>query len=472
MNATNVRSEGALYELLCRGNKDVYFFADDKTALYPYDNAYKPHSQVIHETRLLPPLQAVDFGRPIEFEFEIAGDVVVEPTLVIELPTWLPEAVAAINTRSLVTDTAGVSYGYTRGIAYFLFSKIQFFQDRYLVQEWSGDSLFALSRSLGTLNSAFLENALTGTHDGSARAIGWNATPGKLRLPLPIIGCQHLNEGGFPRVAATTQAFRVRCILRKIEDLVEASDGRAKPQPWERKDFGCQTVPNGNSVPFTTIGRNDLQHPTVMIETRHIYTDRETQDALKATTLTIPFESIYENNFTQGSTDYAPITRGGVATVKRLLDGNHPVGRIVMAFHSMPALRANQYWNYTADISGGQFYNKISLLIASRDRETAWDSSVWHTLECHAKEERDPGYNLSYMNWTLGDTIGRDPAVPRQLEGSINFTTAHKPTLLIDLTAIPNDPVTGNPNTTLDVYVEGWAAMEFEKGRSAILFGN
>jgi hypothetical protein len=53
------------------------------------------------------------------------------------------------------------------------------------------------------------------------------------------------------------------------------------------------------------------------------------------------------------------------------------------------------------------------------------------------------------------------------LEGSINFTTADRPTLLITLAALP-----GTPNTFLDVYVETWAALEFEKGRSALLFGN
>ena len=467
MNSANVTSEGALYELLSRGNKDAYFVSDDKTALYPYDNRYSSQNAIIHELRRIPPLQATEFGRSIEFQFEIAGDVVVEPTLLIDLPTCLPEAQALVNGVSVITDTAGVSYGYTRGIAYFLFEKIQFFQDRLLLQEWSGDSLFATTRSRGSLNSAFLENALTGTHSGTPLEIQRNATPGLMRLSLPLVGCQDLDDGGFPRIAATNQSFRVRCFLRKLDDLVEASDGRARPQPWNRTDFQIKTSATASPVRFSTLDRLLMGPPTIQLETRHIYTDKDTQSSLRNTTLTVPFERLYENNFTQGPIDYAPLSRGGVATATRRLDGEHPAARMVMAFRSQARLDANQRWCYSSDISGGQFYNLISLIIAGRDRETAWDSLIWHDLAQHAKEERDSGYDLSFMNWTLGDVVGRQAPFARQLDGTINFTSADRPTLLINLSGQPN-----TQNTRLDVYVETWAALEFENGRSALLFGN
>jgi hypothetical protein len=459
MNAGNVTSEGPLYELISRGNKDVYFISDDASALFPYDNRYEPQPALIHELRRIPPLQATEFGRSIEFQFEIAGDVVIEPTLVIDLPTWLPEAQAALNGSSVITDLSDVSYGYTRGIGYFLFEKIQFFQDRLLLQEWSGDELFAITRSRGSLGSAFLENALTGVHDGSDLAIQRNATPGRLRLALPLVGCQSADDGGFPRICATEQAFRVRCVLRKLEDLVEASDGRAKPTPWS-KDFQIQT--SVGVTAFTTIGRLDIPSPVIQLETRHIYTDRETQDTLRTSVLTVPFERHYENNFTQGQIDYAPLSRGGTAFVSRRLDGEHPAVRSVMSFRTETALQANQRWSYTSNA-----YTALALIIAGRDRETSWSSLVWHELVQHAKEERDSGYSLSFMNWSLGDLVGRNAPFARQLEGSINFTTADRPTLLITLAALP-----GTPNTFLDVYVETWAALEFEEGRSALLFGN
>ena len=467
MNAGNATSEGPLYELISRGNKDAYFISDDATALFPYDNRYESQAQVIHELRRIPPLQATEFGRSIEFQFEVAGDVVIEPTLVIDLPTWLPSPQAILNRSSVITDLSGVTYGYTRGIAYFLFEKIQFFQDRLLVQEWSGDELFATSRSRGSLGSAFLENALTGVHSGSALAIQHNATPGRLRLALPLVGCQDADDAGFPRICATEQSFRVRCVLRKLEDIVEASDGRPKPAPWNGQTFQIVPASGASPVEFTTLSRLNIPAPTIQLETRHIYTDREMQDTLRATVLTVPFERQYENNFTQGQIDYAPLTRSGTAYVTRRLDADHPAARMVMTFRTQPALQANQRWQYTMDVSGGQAYSAMSLIIAGRDRETSWDSLVWHELVQHAKEERDSGYNLSFMNWALGDIVGRVAPFARQLEGSINFTTADRPTLLITLTALP-----GSPNTFLDVYIETWAALEFEKGRSALLFGN
>jgi hypothetical protein len=474
MNFKNITSEGPLYELVSRGKKDAYFISDDQSALFPYDNRYKPTPPIIHELRQLPPIQGSEFGRPLEFEFEIAGDVVVEPTLLIQLPTWLPEAQAVLNNSSLITDTAGVRYGYTNGIAYFLFEKIQLYQDRLLIQEWSGDGLFATTRSRGSMNSAFLENALTGHHNGSPLAIQHNGYLPLMRLTLPLVGCQDLNDGGFPRVAAVNQNFRIRCILRKLEDLVEASDGRPKPQPWGRTDFLIKKTQTATPQQFTTLDRLLIPAPTLQLETRHIYTDRTHQDALRNATLIVPFERIYENNFTQGPSDYAAIRRGagGTSQITRRLDADHPVARMTLAFRKTQALQANQRYNYNADISGGSFYNEFSLIIAGRDRESMWDSMVWSLLEQHAKEERDSGYNLSFVNWSLGDILGRFAPFPRQLEGSVNFTTADRPTLLIDLTNIPDDPALGQPYTVLDVYVESWAALEFERGRSALLFGN
>jgi hypothetical protein len=472
MNANSVRSEGALFELISRGNKDVYFFADTKTTIYPYDNRYEPTPPYIQELRRIQPLQATEFGRPLEFEFEIAGDIVIDPTLVIDLPTWLPVTQAKTNGYSVITDTNGMSYGYVNGIAYFLFEKIQFYQDRILLQEWSGDGLFVTSRSRGTLSSAFLDNATTGIHSGTALEIARNATPGQLRLRLPLAGCQGAAATGFPRICANQQVYRIRCVIRKLEDLIENSAGTQGSMPWDRTDFIQRLSATAEPVAFSTIARTDIASLSIVLETAHLYTDRDTQEGLRAAPFLVPFERVYENNFTQGSADYAIITRGGVPLVKRLIDGEHPVGRIVMGFRSAQSLRANQRWNYTAPTTTGDFYTAMSLLIAGRDREANYDKGVWNQIVQHAKEERHSGYNFVFLNWTLGDLIGPRPLQQKQLDGSINFTTADKPTLLITLAAIPNDPIMGSPNSSLDVYVEGWAALEFEKGRASLLFGN
>ena len=195
---TELTKDGALYELCARGNKDMYFQNDTMTALSPFRNNYKKVPAYVHELRKIPPINNTDFNRIIEFEFEVAGDLFTHPTLLIDLPSWLPNDIAPLNYKSVVTDTNGVSYGYTKGIGYFLFENIQVYQDQILIQEFSGDALYATRLSRGSLNSAILENELIGYHDGSALSIGRNATPQTLRLELPLLGCQHRDDGGFP----------------------------------------------------------------------------------------------------------------------------------------------------------------------------------------------------------------------------------------------------------------------------------
>lgn len=458
---SGITNEGALYELLARGNKDVYFFNDDFSSVSPYDNRYNPVPAQLHELRRIPPLNGADFGRTCEFEFEAAGEVFVDPTLVIDLPSWLPPHVAASNPKSVITDADGVSYGYTNGIGYFLFSKIQIYQDQLLLQEFTGDALYAASRARGSLNSAFLENKVTGVHSGSALEIGRAATPGRLRLHLPLLGCQHPDDGGFPSIAARAQTYKLRVTLRRLEDLVEASDSRPKPVPWGRSDLG----------PVATLQRSAIAPITLQLETRHIYVDPDTRERLTRSSLEIPFSRLYENTFTYGAKDYEPLTRGAVANGTRRVDATHPAGRLLFWFHKTADLRANKYTKMTQD-DGTEYYNNVSLIIAARDREPLNTPLLWNKLQHLAKEERDPGPGLGTMNWDLGDLRGREGPYQHQPEGAINFTTADRPTIYTDLANVPVDPVSGQKSTEMRVIVDSWAIATFEKGRGGLKYAN
>ena len=458
---SGITNEGALYELLARGNKDVYFFNDDFSSVSPYDNRYNPVPAQLHELRRIPPLNGADFGRTCEFEFEAAGEVFVDPTLVIDLPSWLPPQVAASNPKSVITDADGVSYGYTNGIGYFLFSKIQIYQDQLLLQEFTGDALYAASRARGSLNSAFLENKVTGVHSGSALEIGRAATPGRLRLHLPLLGCQHPDDGGFPSIAARAQTYKLRVTLRRLEDLVEASDSRPKPVPWGRSDLG----------PVATLQRSAIAPITLQLETRHIYVDPDTRERLTRSSLEIPFSRLYENTFTYGAKDYEPLTRGAVANGTRRVDATHPAGRLLFWFHKTADLRANKYTKMTQD-DGTEYYNNVSLIIAARDREPLNTPLLWNKLQHLAKEERDPGPGLGTMNWDLGDLRGREGPYQHQPEGAINFTTADRPTIYTDLANVPVDPVSGQKSTEMRVIVDSWAIATFEKGRGGLKYAN
>ena len=460
----NLNLDGSLYELVSRGNKDVYFQEDSLDAQSLFDNRYGPTAPVIHELRRLPPLNSIDFGRSSEFQLEVAGDFIVSPTLVIDLPSWLPPNYAAANGNGVIQDSAGISYGYTSGIGYFLFEKIQILQDNILLQEFSGDSLWIQSRSRGSLNSAFLENTLTGIHDGSALSIGRNATPGRLRLPLPLIGCQGLEEGGFPSLCLPNQSYKVRVYLRKLEDLVEASDGREKPAPWG-SSLRLQSQRGGDFITFDTLDQLKIDAPTIYLETRHIYTNEDTRAGLRASSFDIPFERIYENIFAQGPLDYAAAT----PFLTRVLDATHPCSRIILAFRSWADLRANRLWKLQSDSATGDYYSGLKLLIAGRDRTQFWDSLIWNSLDNHAKEERDSGMRLATINFGYGEKKGvRAPSYNRQPDGTINFSTADKPTLFMQLTDIVN----GTKRSELRVIVETWAVFSVSDGRGGLKFGN
>ena len=175
---TELSSEGALYELVSRGAKDKYFISDTLTAQSIFRNNYKKIPAFIHERRQIPPINNTDFNKIIDFDFEVAGDVYTHPTLLVELPTWYPNIsynTKAVNyAKSVVSDLSGVTYGYTKGVGYFLFEKIQIYQDQILLQEFSGDALYATRLSRGSLNSGILENVLVGYHDGSVISISRN----------------------------------------------------------------------------------------------------------------------------------------------------------------------------------------------------------------------------------------------------------------------------------------------------------
>lgn len=450
-------AEGALYESVARGNKDVYFFQDDPDkTLNPFENRYDPTPPMIHELRRIPPLNGAEFGRSCEFEFEIAGDIFVQPTVLIDLPSWLPPTETALNPTTTITDLSGFTYGYTNGIGYFLFNKIQIFQDKLLLMEFSGDTLFASRASRGSLNSAYLENRLTGWHDGSAQSVGANATPPRLRLALPFLGGAH----GFPSIGMRRQPFKLRMELRPLEQIVESSSGLAAT-PW------LLSVLTTGTYQFKPLARTAMASPTLQLETRHMYIDGETALALRSKPLEIPYSRLYENTTTFGPADYAPLQGGVPALVTRRVDAQYSSSRIFWFMRSHNDLRTGRRWRFAPGL--GEYYTAQSLVIAGRDRETLFTPLIWNTLTHHAKEERDPGYGIGEMSWDLGAIYGGGEKQP---EGSVNFTTADRPTFYTSLSAVPPDTLLGGASTEMTTVVDSWALYKIENDRGFLKYGN
>ena len=467
---TEFTKEGALYEMFARGNKDVYFQADAFTSVSPFRNNYKRGPAYVHERRQIPPINNVDFGKIVEFEFEVAGDVFTHPTLLIDLPTWLPSDYSILNNNNLIQDNSGNSYGYTNGIGYFLFSKIQIYQDQILLQEFSGDALYATKLSRGSINSSFLENKMVSLHDGSSLSIQRSATPKQLRVELPLLGCQSLEDGGFPSYGVRSQIFRLRLTLRKLEDLVECSNSTiTKPNlyPWDRSDFN---VTNKNNIVtnFSTLPRYQMGIPNIYLETRHIYVDPDTQKKLVETPNELIFSRLYENIFYFNEKDYSPLLNNAIASVLKRIDAVHPASRILFFLRQKSDMNINKLWKITSDLTNKEYYNNLSLIIASRDRESSFPPFIWNTLTQHSKEERYSGEGLGIMNWDLGEQRGRRAPYNHQPEGSVNFSTADKPNIYMELQNISGS----DRNTEMLFIVDTWAIYEIESRRGRLKYSN
>ena len=83
-------AEGSLYELVSRGKKDVFFFGDLSDSKFIFDNTYAAQRPNSFEIRRIPPRTAAEFGRTVDFDFDLIGDILRAPTILIDLPTWLP----------------------------------------------------------------------------------------------------------------------------------------------------------------------------------------------------------------------------------------------------------------------------------------------------------------------------------------------------------------------------------------------
>jgi hypothetical protein len=501
--------QGALFELVARGNKDTYFLKDSKESLFPYDASYESSAHHLAERKTFVPINGVSWGNTFEVEIDPYGDVLTECAFEIDLPTWLPSlplradgplyAPGVVNKLLSITSVAGGrSYGYVNYVGYFLFERIQFYQDQFLIQEWSGDGLLAKQLSEGSYTSSFLEQVVGGgvesrnlqTNAVTDRGLQMRATPGHLRIKIPLPGLQCPGDGGFPLVAMAWQKFRVKATLRKLEDLVVCSDTTISKvsdafYPWNVPSFQY-TLEGGGVQTFAPLKLSELAGPSILLSTVQHYVPPRVQEELRSTPIQIPFRRQFENNFTFGELDYISLDKGGVAAVTRRLDGRFPTERIFWFFRTQNALDRNRLDDFFNDyfeghvptatqpyttLYGAFFYN-MKLVIAGRDRENMHEPVVWQQISQLAKDEKASGVGIGEMRWSTGDNFGKIYPAPRQPEGTVNFTTADRPTLHLELANINVNPILAQRKSEFRVFTEGWTVYDVREGRGRLLFAN
>ncbi len=469
---------GALLELVARGNKDLFFLSKDVAkAESPFNTIYAPQEPHLADTRTQVPSNAADFGRMVEFQLETWGDIMTDMYILIDLPSWLPSLPVVpggttyppqeSNWQNNVeaSSAPNYKYGWIRGIGYLLFEKIQILQDQFLIQDISGDSLLALENTSNTNAQYYLRAAQAGIHNGTARQIAANATPGRLRVRIPFPCLQRPADGGLPLCCLRDQNFRIRFFLRPVERLWESSapEGLPVPAPWNI----TFNVKSADGTPIVTgvggAGRSALGRPNLLLETTQIYITEETANQMRAQHFKIPFVRYYDETFTIGEADYNGLDRGGTSVIQRRMEGRHPMERLMIYFRRKQWLSDGRLWK----IGGEEFYNNIGFQVAGQEREYVWPSPVLHTITGLVKDERfmaDRGQQE--LRWSIPEGIGYN----RQPTGTVNFTTASRPTLSIDLKDSEPDPCDDQRTTFMQIIGEAWAVYEIKDGRGRLMF--
>jgi hypothetical protein len=285
------------------------------------------------------------------------------------------------------------------------------------------------------------------------------------------------------------QKFRIKATLRKFEDLIVCSDNTIhKPNitPWTIPLFQY-TDENGVIVQFAPKQLADIGNPNILLSTIQQYVPPRVQEELRSTPIQIPFRRQFENDFTFGELDYISLDKGGVAAVTRRLDGRHPTEKIFWFFRTQNALdrnRLDDFFNdyfealhpptvtnpYTSQY--GAFFYRMKLVIAGRDRENLHEPFLWEEICQLVKDEKASGLGIGEMKWSSGDKYGTIYPAPRQPEGTVNFTTADRPTLYLELANINVNPILAQRKSEFRVFTEGWAVYDVREGRGRLLFAN
>jgi hypothetical protein len=120
----------------------------------------------------------------------------------------------------------------------------------------------------------------------------------------------------------------------------------------------------------------------------------------------------------------------------------------------------------------GEYYYRMKLVIAGKDRELLHEPFLWGPICQLAKDEKASGKQIGEMKWSTGAQYGTIYPAPRQPEGTVNFTTADRPTLYLELANIMPNPTLAQRKSEFRVFTEGWNVYEVKEGRGRLLFAN
>ena len=456
-------------ELVARGKKDIFFTANPTVSFF--HSVYMRSVPFTKEIYITQPRNQPDWGRWVDFDIDHRGDIAKNFYLHIQLPTWLPPLAVAANPTGIVTDASGVTFGYTNSIGLQVISKIQIFQDQVLIHENYGEYLTWRQRQKAETGTVFLMNGEVGSRLDTPLAIGRSATLPELRVSIPIIGAQQAFDPGMPLVALSKQRWRIRIYLRKLNEVVVASDGRLQPQPWGGKPLRIQATEDGPiDTTQVTLPLEDVNPIQMSLESTQIYLPRDANLWIKSQTLRIPYTNVRHEEFTIEDNSFTAASPPYLATVQLpfTIDMIGSVSRMLVGLRSYASTLAGQR-NILNASDGSAFITSLRLNISNIDRIKQWDTAVFREVTSYWKNIR-MGMDFAFpipqevYNITFGTFDTTQPA------GTLQFTRAVLPVLYPILAPIPMDPRNNSRKTFMMTYGEAWNMFEISGGKGKMMF--
>ena len=307
--------------------------------------------------------------------------------------------------------------------------------------------------------------------DAAVPAIGRSATLPELRVGIPVIGAEQAFEPGIPLVALSQQRWRIRIHLRKLNEVVVASDGRLQPQPWGGKPLRIQATPDGPvDTTQVTLPLEAVQPILMTLESTQLYLPRDANLWLKAQTLRIPYTNVRHEEFTIEDNSFTAASPPYLATVQLpfTVDMIGSVSRMLVGLRSYASTLAGQR-NVLNASDGSAFVTSLRLNISNIDRIKQWETAVFREVTSYWKNIR-MGMDFAFpipqevYNITFGAFDTAQPA------GTLQFTRAVLPVLYPILAPIPMDPRNKSRKTYLITYGDAWNVFEISGGKGRMMF--
>jgi hypothetical protein len=456
-------SGGGLLDLVARGKKDTFFNENPKISFI--HSVYNRTCPTTQEIRYTHPKNKPAWGQMVEFDIERIGDIMRNPVLLIDLPTWLPVEQAKQNPTSFTCDISGIEYGYCKHIGVLMIDKVQVFAGQYLLQEFWG-------QWLEWRTQMDKKAPIYGSVAGVYTTICKSATPNQLRVHLPILGNQREGDKGFPSIALSGQSFTIRVFLKRLEDVVEASDSRINAEPWNKKMFQVTSL-NSRPIEFKSLERPMIGSPTLTLETTQVYVSRDAQELLKRTQFDLPFTQVQQVKYTIEDSKWAPVNNlNTTVSIPVTLDFTGAVSRLIIGVQSEASLRSGQLYNLSpAPGLATQFLQTLRLNTGLRDRLNELDSNIWRDVSNYWKNERAPGEspNSALNIYTLTFGLEDDTNSPI---GTFNMSRADTQVLYATLSPISADSRSKSRRAYIIIFAEAWNLYEIKDGKGKLKFAD